>query len=878
MSVLSSIKKTLSLVLPLTLTFGLSATVWAAQNPKDDLQGHWAEKTMRQWASESLLQGYNDRYSPDQAITRAEFATLINRANKLTEAEKISFSDLESSNWAYEQIAIAAKAGYVKGYKDGTVRPGNPVTREEAAGMVASYLKLDSDGLKGLANFKDAEALPSWSKNPVAALAEAGILAGNAKGEFRPGERLTRAEAVTLLDKARNYKKPAAEYNKAGVYGPETGTETIKGDVIVSAPGVTLRNVTIEGNLTIAAAVGEGDAHFKKVTVKGTTTIQGGGANSVHFEDSVLVRISVDKRDGTVRVVVVGDTTIEYAVIHSPVKLEESSATDSGFKNVELASNLPAGSAVQFTGQFESVTVLSSDVKISLPSGSIQQLSVGAGASNAQVDVGKGATIAELVLDAVAKLLGQGKIDKATINKGASGSSFETRPSTVSGEASGSISAPSAGGGGGSGGTNPGNPGNPNPGNPNPGNPNPSTCTGTTEECRAAGLVDLAVEGFALNRLDSNFFTTSEAGFSPDTFAYSIVTERDMQTTTASITVTKATYGTVSYRVEGRSLNLYGSLTQDAPSIEIPVSPNEDIEVSLTSRSGDGLSTKYYQIFIQYKRTIQEGLKFSSNFYNETLNNYSLQLGSVGGEKLRYDDQVRIYESESDIGNPNKQPLLQCIGGGCGITPDKIAALTGTWFVQIARNGETEPFAQGEYNYDFRPAEVLPNPSVFFAETLTTQGLIDVVSENPFYAAEFRSGFDFKVDKTKLLAALPNAKYYGSITRTMSGTVTALPSGLTYDDLKIGILPDGYSGMFSLGYGSQFYFNGTPSIVHLGSHYTHVATGPNASKQVDDEFRFIGVYDADQRLIGQYIVVVAFDQAHVAAGHQASGNWRPAQP
>lgn len=93
-----------------------------------------------------------------------------------------------------------------------------------------------------------------------------------------------------------------------------------------------------------------------------------------------MVRVSVDKQTGTVRVVVVGESAIQHVVVHSPVKLEESNVTDSGFANVEIAKNMPQGSEVQLVGQFEDVRVLSSDIKVSIPSGSVKQLNVEEGA------------------------------------------------------------------------------------------------------------------------------------------------------------------------------------------------------------------------------------------------------------------------------------------------------------------------------------------------------------------------------------------------------------------------------------------------------------------------------------------------------------------
>ncbi|MFC5404327.1 S-layer homology domain-containing protein [Cohnella soli] len=853
--------KTLSMIVLLAVVFGVMNVAWAASSEKkakDDMQGHWAEIALRKWVSEGLLKGYRNQYSPDQPITRAELITLINRSNNLTEVSDISYSDLARTYWAYNQIAIAAKAGYVKGYADGTIRPGNPVTREEAASMIASYLGLSSIDLKGLSSFRDSGALSSWSKSAVAALAEAGIASGNATGNFLPKNLLSRAEAVTLLDKARSYHQPATEYSQAGVYGPQTGTETIRGDVIVSAPGVTLRNLIIEGDLTLTAGVGEGDATFKKVTVKGTTIVRGGGANSIHFEDSVLVRISIDKTDGTVRVVVVGATSVENVVVHTPVKLEESSVTDSGFKNVELADNLPAGSNVQLTGQFENVRVLSSDIRISLPKGSVGQLDVGNDASNNQIEVGREATIAELVLNAVAKLLGQGTIDKATVNNGAAGSSFEKRPTNVDGSASGSIGAFGGssynGNSGGSGGNNGGD----------------NICILSPDDCRDATLKSLAVSDFTLNQLDASFMNTGGTGFTPSVFAYSIVTPREMaEPVTTTISVTHATYATVSYTIfgPGRTLIASGVLTKDNPSFQVSVRPLQDVSVYINVKSKDGKSTKMYRVEFQYPRTIQEGLRIGT--FAGRISQYALYKGSVNGQRLGETDTVKLFEPGSS------EPFVTCKFTICVIPEGKVTNTVGTWDVQIMKNDIV--FAEGQYHYDFSIVNVVSNNGAIEVVPYTTQELIEALVNYPGTIRPYQFGYTVFVKKDRLLQDFPNAKYITTGTIPMNSQVTVLPEGLPKEDYKLDIMPASYV-FYVMGPAKTIYYDNMENSQEIGGFTYPVFDDPNVPKLVNDMYNFVGVYDEDFHLLGQMITPVTFDEAHVASGYIPARNWQPVLP
>ncbi|MEN6328078.1 MAG: S-layer homology domain-containing protein [Syntrophomonas sp.] len=80
-------------------------------------------------------------------------------------------------------------------------------------------------------------------------------------------------------------------------YGPATGTQTLSGNVNISAPGITLRNTIIQGNLLLAEGIGEGNLTLDNVTVTGTTTINGGGPNSIRFINSSIKALIVNKQN-----------------------------------------------------------------------------------------------------------------------------------------------------------------------------------------------------------------------------------------------------------------------------------------------------------------------------------------------------------------------------------------------------------------------------------------------------------------------------------------------------------------------------------------------------------------------------------------------------
>src|SRR5690606_11235384 len=103
-----------------------------------DVAAHWGKGYVESVANKLIVEGYEDgTFGPDRSITRAEFATVIVRALGLSSKKgTASFSDVKSGDWFANAVAVAAEAGIVKGYEDGTFQPNKVITREELAAMV----------------------------------------------------------------------------------------------------------------------------------------------------------------------------------------------------------------------------------------------------------------------------------------------------------------------------------------------------------------------------------------------------------------------------------------------------------------------------------------------------------------------------------------------------------------------------------------------------------------------------------------------------------------------------------------------------------------------------------------------------------------------
>lgn len=112
-----------------------------ADNDFSDVSdGQWHNKAVSTMAKLGIVKGRRaDRFDPDASITRAEFAAICARFNTKPVENSGSFSDI-SGHWAENEIERAAAFGWISGYPDGTFRPDARITRAEAMTMINRVL------------------------------------------------------------------------------------------------------------------------------------------------------------------------------------------------------------------------------------------------------------------------------------------------------------------------------------------------------------------------------------------------------------------------------------------------------------------------------------------------------------------------------------------------------------------------------------------------------------------------------------------------------------------------------------------------------------------------------------------------------------------
>ena len=112
---------------------------------------HWAYKHIEYAVAKNVVKGHDDgTYKPDLVVDRGQMAVFVARAMVTPSGDAgipdpvppATFPDVPSGFWAYKQVEYCVGHGVVKGYDDGTYRPGDPVTRDQMAVYVARAFKL----------------------------------------------------------------------------------------------------------------------------------------------------------------------------------------------------------------------------------------------------------------------------------------------------------------------------------------------------------------------------------------------------------------------------------------------------------------------------------------------------------------------------------------------------------------------------------------------------------------------------------------------------------------------------------------------------------------------------------------------------------------
>jgi len=175
-----------------------------------DIKNHWAKTSIESMATKEYVKGINDQnFYPNDAMTRAQFVTIIARAMNVTEDKAISkFKDVGENNWFTGYIGAAYNAGLLNGFpdEDGKFYPDRNITREEMALIIYNATQNANKNIqwtKDMGNpylkFIDKNTISGWAKKAVENVGLLGIMKGSTATTFSPLKHATRAEATVIL-------------------------------------------------------------------------------------------------------------------------------------------------------------------------------------------------------------------------------------------------------------------------------------------------------------------------------------------------------------------------------------------------------------------------------------------------------------------------------------------------------------------------------------------------------------------------------------------------------------------------------------------------------------------------------------------------------
>ena len=163
---------------------------------------------------------------PEGKITRAEVATIYFRM--LTDESRTkfwsqsnSYSDVKAGDWFNNAVSTLSKAGIIAGYEDGSFKPNGYITRAEFATIAARFFDVTYNG-KDL--FPDISG--HWAKDYINQAANKGFVNGYEDGTFKPDRNITRAEAVTLVNRTLDRHPDKNHFTKDMLVWPDNMDQT----------------------------------------------------------------------------------------------------------------------------------------------------------------------------------------------------------------------------------------------------------------------------------------------------------------------------------------------------------------------------------------------------------------------------------------------------------------------------------------------------------------------------------------------------------------------------------------------------------------------------------------------------------------------------
>lgn len=162
----------------------------------------WAQDAIEILAGQGIINGTaTNIFEPQRNISRAEFIQLLVKAIALEQEEYNGlFYDVQPGDWYAAAVAAAVNNKLIAGYPDGSFKPNNNITRNEAACVFSKVLgDTDAQVENTKLNFRDQDEIPHWASNSVKYICQKKLMSGYNDHTFKGNNPLTRAETAVIV-------------------------------------------------------------------------------------------------------------------------------------------------------------------------------------------------------------------------------------------------------------------------------------------------------------------------------------------------------------------------------------------------------------------------------------------------------------------------------------------------------------------------------------------------------------------------------------------------------------------------------------------------------------------------------------------------------
>ncbi len=403
-----NLKRIACIILALILSLPLALPVNSYASNFTDTYGHWAEFYISKVFNEKIIKGYPDgRFMPDKAVTRAEFVAMVNEVFELDDVntwKSLNLSDVSYTSWYYTNIATAFAAGYAWRYSDNTFKPNTPITRQEAAVMLAQLIPEGKTKGK-LKVFSDYKQIDSEATDAMTKLVGKGYFGAYSDNKLHPKDSVTRAQASKIMSEILDNE------------------DIITRKTIVDEDKAELTNKIYVNNVLIDEDLEEGTAIIDNCIILGGLTIEGGGGKKgITINNTRVTKAILNREDGKVKVVTKGDTVI------SKLEASESCYLQTSGKGGLAVPDITVKKMANLTlkGTFPLVNIEGSRANVTLESGKVTDFKVTGAGKYSDITLTGKSEISDITVNSECYFHGEGTIVNMLVN--ADNVTYETKP------------------------------------------------------------------------------------------------------------------------------------------------------------------------------------------------------------------------------------------------------------------------------------------------------------------------------------------------------------------------------------------------------------------------------------------------------------------